>query len=34
MFVSGSGVFGKANDADPNTYDTIVKQMRDELAKV
>ncbi len=34
MFVSGSGIFGGANDADPNTYDTIVQQMRDELAKV
>lgn len=34
MFVSGSGIFGGANDSDPNTYDTIVKQMRDELAKV
>ncbi len=33
-FVSGSGIFGKASDSDPNTYDTIVKQMRDELAKV
>jgi len=34
MFVSGSGIFGGANDSDPNTYDSIVKQMRDELAKV
>jgi len=34
MFVSGSGIFGGANDDDPNTYDSIVKQMRDELAKV
>ncbi len=34
MFVSGSGIFGGANDADANTYNTIVKQMRDELAKV
>jgi ribulose-phosphate 3-epimerase len=33
-FVSGSGIFGKKNDADPNKYDTIIKQMRDELAKV
>jgi len=32
-FVSGSGIFGKKNDADPNKYDTIIKQMRDELAK-
>ncbi len=34
MFVAGSGIFGKANADDPNTYDSIVKQMRDELAKV
>lgn len=34
MFVSGSGIFGGAKDSDPNTYDSIVKQMRDELAKV
>ncbi len=34
MFVAGSGIFGKANADDPNTYDTIVQQMRDELAKV
>ena len=33
-FVSGSGIFGGASDSDPNTYDTIVKQMRAELAKV
>jgi ribulose-phosphate 3-epimerase len=33
-FVSGSGIFGKKNDADANKYDTIIKQMRDELAKV
>ena len=33
-FVSGSGIFGGANDVDPHRYDTIVKQMRDELAKV
>ena len=33
-FVSGSGIFGKRNESDPNKYDTIVKQMRDELAKV
>ncbi len=31
-FVSGSGVFGKANAADANRYDSIIKQMRDELA--
>lgn len=34
MFVSGSGIFGGAKDSDANTYDSIVKQMRDELAKV
>ena len=33
-FVSGSGIFGGRNENDPNKYDTIVKQMRDELAKV
>jgi ribulose-phosphate 3-epimerase len=32
-FVSGSGIFGKGKDGDPNRYDSIVKQMRDELAK-
>lgn len=31
-FVSGSGIFGKRNDADPNKYDSIIKQMRDEMA--
>ena len=33
-FVSGSGIFGKRNESDPNKYDTILNQMRDELAKV
>ncbi|WP_297527052.1 ribulose-phosphate 3-epimerase [Thiohalobacter sp.] len=33
-FVSGSGIFGKGSDSDPHRYDSIVKQMRDELAKV
>ena len=33
-FVAGSGIFGKGQDNDPNRYDTIVKQFRDELAKV
>ena len=33
-FVSGSGIFGFGKDSDTNQYDTIVKQMRDELAKV
>lgn len=33
-FVSGSGIFGGFNEADPHNYDSIVKKMRDELAKV
>ncbi len=33
-FVSGSGIFGNANASDANRYDTVIKQMRDELAKV
>jgi len=33
-FVAGSGIFGFANDSDANKYDTIVKQFRDELARV
>jgi ribulose-phosphate 3-epimerase len=33
-FVSGSGIFGFGKDGDPNRYDSIVKQMKDELAKV
>ncbi|MGV6825793.1 MAG: ribulose-phosphate 3-epimerase [bacterium] len=33
-FVSGSGIFGFANDDDANQYNSIIKQMRDELAKV
>lgn len=32
-FVSGSGIFGKANAGDTNRYDTVIQQMRDELAK-
>jgi ribulose-phosphate 3-epimerase len=32
-FVAGSAIFGAANDGDPNRYDTIIKQMRDEMAK-
>jgi len=32
-FVSGSGIFGGVNDKDPNRYNGIVKQMKDELAK-
>lgn len=33
-FVSGSGIFGFGKDSDPNRYDSIVKQMKDELAQV
>lgn len=33
-FVSGSGIFGGKSKSDPNHYNTIVKKMRDELAKV
>ena len=33
-FVAGSAVFGKRNESDPNRYDTIIGQMRAELAKV
>ena len=32
-FVAGSAIFGAANDSDANVYDTVVKAMRDELAK-
>ncbi len=32
-FVSGSGIFGKGQDSDPNRYDSILKTMRDELAR-
>ena len=32
-FVAGSGIFSHAEDGDPNRYDTIVKRMRDELAR-
>jgi len=33
-FVAGSAVFGKAEANDPNRYDSIVRSLRDELAKV
>ena len=33
-FVAGSGIFGNAQDSDPNRYDSIIQQMRDQLAKV
>jgi ribulose-phosphate 3-epimerase len=32
-FVSGSGIFGKGSDSDPNRYDGILAEMREELAK-
>jgi ribulose-phosphate 3-epimerase len=32
-FVAGSAIFGAGNDNDPNRYDTVIKAMRDELAK-
>jgi ribulose-phosphate 3-epimerase len=33
-FVAGSAVFGKRNEKDPNRYDSIIGEMRAELAKV
>ncbi len=33
MFVAGSAVFGAASDSDPNTYDSVIKAFREELAK-
>ncbi len=33
-FVSGSGIFGCGADDDPHRYDGIIRQMRDELARV
>jgi len=32
-FVAGSAIFGAGQDSDPNRYDSIIQQMRDELAK-
>lgn len=32
-FVAGSAIFGAKNDSDSNDYNTVVSQMRDELAK-
>jgi len=32
-FVAGSAIFGAKNAGDANVYDTVIKQMRDELAK-
>jgi ribulose-phosphate 3-epimerase len=31
-FVSGSGIFSKGKDSDPNRYDTIIRQMREAMA--
>ncbi len=33
MFVAGSAIFGAAKDSDPNTYDSVIADMRAELAK-
>ena len=33
-FVSGSGIFGKGRDSDPNRYDSIIGEMRAALAAV
>jgi len=33
-FVSGSGIFHQGKDSDPNRYDSIIRQMREEMAKV
>jgi ribulose-phosphate 3-epimerase len=33
-YVSGSGIFGKGRDADPNRYDSIIREMREALAAV
>jgi ribulose-phosphate 3-epimerase len=33
-FVSGSGIFGKAQSGDPHRYDTIIRQMREAMAGV
>jgi len=33
-FVSGSALFGKGQESDPNRYDSVIKEMRAELAKV
>ena len=32
-FVSGSGIFGGRKEDDPNKYDSIIQQMRDEMAQ-
>ncbi len=33
-FVAGSAIFSAASDSDTNVYDTVLKAMRDELARV
>jgi len=33
MFVAGSAIFGAKNSSDANVYDTILAEMRAELAK-
>jgi ribulose-phosphate 3-epimerase len=33
-FVAGSAIFGAGKESDPNRYNSVVKAMRDELAKV
>ncbi|MEK7735107.1 MAG: ribulose-phosphate 3-epimerase, partial [Pseudomonadota bacterium] len=33
-FVAGSAIFSAGKDGDKNRYDTVIKAMRDELAKV
>ena len=33
MFVAGSAIFNAKNDADANLYETVIGQMRSELAK-
>ena len=32
-FVAGSAVFGAGKDSDPNRYDSIIKALREEMAK-
>lgn len=32
-FVAGSGIFGNARDTDPHRYESIIGQMREELAR-
>lgn len=32
-FVAGSAIFGAGQDSDPNRYDSVIKAMRDEMAK-